>query len=366
MKQIIIAHLYQPSSAATNRILAFAKSFTELGKQVTLVLGSEDNAPLPVLNEVNIVEVKAPFHFLLVPTMSHVIKRLYSRNDTAIIVYGSPLMCLFLPNSQYNIFYECTEVPFYGHAKGWTNRFKESIKRCLSRRATGMFVISEALKGYFTKQGIKSITVINMFVDSTRFNIDIPKPDNKYIAYCGTVSLFKDGVDCLIKAFQIFFLTHPNYRLLIIGKFQDDEAERQVLKLTQELNLQDAIDYSGLIAPDMMPALLKSATMLALARPNNRQAQYGFPTKLGEYLATGNPVVVTDVGEIGLFLKDGVNCRMAEASNPKDFAEKMSWVAEHEEEARLLGEQGRLLTMSEFSALEQSRKALSFMESLMK
>ena len=47
--------------------------------------------------------------------------------------------------------------------------------------------------------------------------------------------------------------------------------------------------------------------MLVLARPDNIQAKGGFPTKLGEYLATGNPVVVTKVGEIPNYLIDGVN-----------------------------------------------------------
>ena len=86
--------------------------------------------------------------------------------------------------------------------------------------------------------------------------------------------------------------------------------------------------------------------------------------KLGEYLATGKPVVVTNVGEIGCFLEDGVNCRLPEAGEEKDFADKMIWVADHYEEALKLGAKGKELTQKEFSSIEQSKVALDFMESV--
>lgn len=364
IEKIIIAHLYNPGSAATNRIIAYSKSFKELGKETTLVLGCDKTIPLPKLEGVNVVGITALTHSLLWLKMAKEIKKYYT-NESAILVYGSPLLCMFLPKSKYNIFYECTEIPFYGKSKGLMNRLKEGVKRVLSQRATGMMVISEALKEYFISQGIQNITVVNMFVDAARFDIGCPVKKCKYIAYCGTVSPYKDGADILINAFAIFHKMHPDYSLKIIGKFENEESEKEVRSLAVELGIKENIDFTGMVLPDEMPQLLTGASMLALARPNNRQAQFGFPTKLGEYLATKNPVVVTNVGEIGLFLKDGVNCRMAEPDNPHDFAEKMSWVADHEEEAKLLGEQGRLLTQKEFSALEQSKRAFAFMSTIL-
>lgn len=361
LSHILIVHLFQPSSAATNRIIAYAKSFAELGKKVTLVLGCDYKSSLPVLENVEIICVTAPVHHLLVPKMSMEVKRHYT-TESAILVYGSPLLCLFLPKWRYNIFFECTEVPLYGKSKGFWLKLKESFKLRLTKRATGMFVISNALKAYFVQRGVKNISVINMFVDASRFDVDAPESVEKYIAYCGTVSPYKDGVDCLIKAFHLFHKSHKEYTLKIIGRFENENSEQEVRELVKSLGLDNAIVFTGLVSADDMPKLLKGAYMLALARPNNMQAQYGFPTKLGEYLATGKPVVVTKVGEIGDFLIDGANCRMAEPNNPQDFAEKMSWVAENEENALTLGEKGKQLTNKEFSSLEQCKKALDFMD----
>lgn len=361
LSHILIVHLFQPSSAATNRIIAYAKSIAELGKKVTLVLGCDYKSSLPVLENVEIICVTAPVHHLLVPKMSMEVKRHYT-TESAILVYGSPLLCLFLPKWRYNIFFECTEVPLYGKSKGFWLKLKESFKLHLAKRATGMFVISNALKEYFSQRGVKSIAVINMFVDASRFDIVVPDSEEKYIAYCGTISPFKDGVDCLIKAFHIFYESHNDYKLKVIGRFENNNSEQEVRALVKDFALDETIQFTGLVSPGDMPKLLKGAYMLALARPNNMQAQYGFPTKLGEYLATGKPVVVTKVGEIGDFLIDGVNCRMAEPNNPQDFAEKMSWVAENEEKALALGEKGKQLTNKEFSSLEQCKKALDFMD----
>lgn len=360
---IIIVHLYQLGTAATNRIVAYAKSFASFGQEVTLVLGSNQIKPLLELGRVDVKVVTAPCHSLLFPNMAKAVKRIYT-NNSSILVYGSPLLCLFLPKSRYRIFYECTEIPLYGRTKGEAIRIKEAFKMYLAKRASGMLVISQALRDFFYQKGIKNIEVVNMFVDATRFEIQDKEKSIKYIAYCGTVSPFKDGVDCLIKAFDIFHKKHSEYRLKIIGRFESPEAENVVRNLARDLGLSDCIDFTGIVMPDEMPELLQGASMLALARPNNLQAQFGFPTKLGEYLATGNPVVVTNVGEIGVFLHDGENCRMAKPGDAEDFAEKMIWVAENQEASKIIGTRGKELTRTEFSAIEQSKKALSFMNAI--
>ena len=360
---IIIAHLYKPGSAATNRILAYTKEFVGLGNNVYLVLGNESHNQRPIVEGATMVMVEVADHRKQTKELALAIKPLYQQGNSAIIVYGSPLLCWYLPKSRYNIFYECTEVPFYGRAKTIGSRIKERIKNYLAKRATGMLVISRALEQYFRGKGIKKVAIANMFVDAERFNgIESPE-DGKYVSYCGTISPFKDGVDCLIKAFALFHKAHPEYSLKIIGRFESNDAEITLRSLVKELGIQDSVCFTGMVKPEEMPRLLCGASMLVLARPDNEQAKYGFPTKLGEYLATGKPVVVTRVGEIGDYLYDGVNCRMVEPGNPDAFAAAMIWVADNYREAAMIGKNGQILTTTEFSSLEQSKKVISFIRS---
>ncbi len=364
-EHIIIAHLYQPGSAATNRILAYTLGFASQWVKVSLILGNQITYEAPTLDDegrIHVFMVQASHGYMLNRSIANKVKELYKGASTAILIYGTPALCWFLPKNRYNIFYECTEVPFYGRKKTLSSWVKEKIKVCLAKRATGMLVISKALVKYFKEQGIDNITVVNMFVDSSRFENVKTDTEEKYIAYCGTISPFKDGVDCLIKAFALFISKHPDYKLKLIGRFESADAEKTMMGLVESLNMANNVEFTGMVRPTDMPQLLCGAQMLALARPDNEQARYGFPTKIGEYLATGKPVVVTRVGEIGDFLKDGVNCRMSEPNNPESFADCMSWVVEHYEGALKIGEAGRQLTMNVFSSNIQSKKALAFMD----
>lgn len=104
-----------------------------------------------------------------------------------------------------------------------------------------------------------------------------------------------------------------------------------------------------------MPQILKNAAVLALDRPDSLQAQCGFPTKLGEYLLTENPVVVTKVGDIPLFLKDGETALIAEERDPQDFSSKLIWALQNPEEASKIGKAGALVAMREFNYLNETK-----------
>ena len=222
-------------------------------------------------------------------------------------------------------------------------------------------LISRNLIKYWGERGINNMELINMFVDTSRFEGLVKTSSEKYIGYCGLVSLHKDGVDDLIKAFSIFSSKHQEYKLKIIGPFQNNDVYETLKKMVNELDLKDKVLFTGAITPAQMPQLLYDAEILALARPSNLQAQYGFPTKLGEYLATGNPVCVTKVGEIPYFLQDGVNAFMAEPDNPKSFADALCRIADDIDKAREIALEGRKLVFDVFSAVTQAKKALDFM-----
>ena len=97
---------------------------------------------------------------------------------------------------------------------------------------------------------------------------------------------------------------------------------KKLKELCIKLNIMDEVIFTGKIQKDLMPDYLCNANVLCLARPNNIQAQGGFPTKLGKSLATGNPVVVTKVGEIPDYL-DEQSAYLACPGSVDDFANNL-------------------------------------------
>ena len=232
-------------------------------------------------------------------------------------------------------------------------------------KLSGLFVISNPLKQFFQQYGIPSskIHIINMTVDPSRF-LKIHKTNckDRYIAYCGTASNNKDGVDELIKAFAIVAQRISDVKLYIIGKTPSKKQKFGNMELVKSLSLKDKVVFTGIVKAVDMPQLLKNAEVLALDRPDNLQATYGFPTKLGEYLLTKNPVIITAVGDIPEFLKDGVSALIAKPSDAEDFSSKLIWALTHKDEAARIGREGCSVAMEHFNSFTEAQKIVEFLK----
>lgn len=365
---------YCPGEAWTNRILAYAKGFAEAGEEVMLyyiIADKQRTKPdinIPGVKVVNLWESDGFLakRFKAISFLKNLLRfpRMVKKGDK-FFVYGGyeyQLIMALKVKEKAKVFCEITEHPqIFG-----TSRFAKlanNRKIKMLKQLDGLFVISNSLKKYYIEQGIPEETthVINMFVDTTRFDIEKEDSEEKYIAYCGVVTYSKDGVDVLLKAFSIFSMTHSEYKLMIIGRGANNEEFSNINNLAKDLGIAEKVIFTGQVSHNLMPKLLKNASILALARPDSLQNKNGFPTKLGEYLATGNPVVVTSVGEIPNFLIDKENAILAKPGDSDDFATKLGWVADNYEKAKEIGNQGLLLSSEAFNYKVQSQKALLYM-----
>lgn len=369
---VILSRRYCPGQAWTNRTLAYAKGFAEFGKEVVIYYlipdkyRSEYHIDIPGVRVVDLWRTDGWIarHCRLFSFIKNLLKfKREVKCGDSVFFYGGYDYQLWLAmkiRRRAKIFCEVTEHPdINGTAKSKFNIV--NINEALMK-LDGLFVISNALKEYYAKIGvdIKRIHIINMFVDINRFEGIKKSRKEKYIAYCGAVSYDKDGVNILIEAFSKFLKTHSDYRLRIIGKGLTLDTISRLKLLAQDLGAKDAIDFTGPVLPEEMPQLLCDAMILALARPDNLQAKNGFPTKLGEYLATGNPVVVTAVGEIPCFIKHGENGFLS-APDSISFAEQLCYVADNYDDACKVGLKGRELAYNAFSYKTQSGIVLNIM-----
>jgi len=213
-------------------------------------------------------------------------------------------------------------------------------KKCL-KHAKGFITCSTFLENYYKQFTPVKVPFAKfpLFVDYNRFSQDnLPSLyDFKYIAYCGYMGDNKDGVSILIDAFKIIA---PLYKinLVLIGT-----AGENIMQELQDnaKELENRVVFTGHINHENMPQLLQAAEILVLSRPDNKQAEGGFPSKLGEYLATGKPVIVTKVGDIPSYIQDGINGFLAKPDSAEDFAEKIKNVLDDYENALQVGKQGQ-------------------------
>lgn len=363
----IVFSSYKPNEAPTNRVLAILRGLDELGLEAQFVL-LYPSSNCDKLNDVLLKNIKIKYLWEKRTWRNKIYKYLVSfidakrfaktlkEGDTVVLFGCSSYIPYFTKIRGVKVFQERTE-----HPRVNPSEIPLLQKRYLKHipNLDGMFVISNGLKRVMEDYAAKNVRVINMLVDSARFDGITKTTSEKYIAYCGTASNNKDGVDVLIKAFAIMAKKYSDVKLKIMGKAPTKDDESGNLKLVEELGIKGQVDFTGIIKAQDMPQMLKNATIVALARPDSLQARCGFPTKLGEYLLSENPVVVTKVGDIPLYLQDGVSALMVEPGDVEGFASKLIWALENPKEAKEIGLNGKQVALKEFNYKTEAQKIVN-------
>lgn len=369
---IIIGWKYGDNTATFQRMWGVAKSVAESGHHVCFVFlmtnnGEKNEEYIPNLECIYLWE-KCKFQnkwFCLLHSL-FCLFRILHKGDIVLYYTFFPVLFVIGMIPQLNLLIECNEYPpFTLKKKKWGHLYLKWYLH-LSRKAKQIFVISGKLRNYFISQGVRSdlIQILNMTVDIRRFERIQKQVSERYIAYCGSVTSFKDGVDILLKAFAIVVKKVPNLKLYILGNVVYDEDKRMFEQIIRDDKIGDKIYMPGSVSAEILPQYLKNAEILALARPDNVQAAYGFPTKLGEYLLTGNPVVVTRVGELDNFLVDRESCLFANPDSIEDFADKLQWLLMHPDEGRQIGKNGKRVAELNFNSRIEAQKIIRVLNTL--
>jgi len=231
----------------------------------------------------------------------------------------------------------------------------------------GIFCISKYLIEFYKVRGFneRKLFLVPSTVDTGRFGTQHSSQlPFKYILYCGTLTIKKDGIDILIAAFNKICEKYPFINLVLIGKGETFNNDEEILRdIVKNRKLEKRVIFLGQLSRTVVPAYLSNALTLTLARPRSIVADAGFPSKLTEYLATGMPVVVTAVGEIPFYLKDNENAFIVEPDSIDAFASKLDYVLTNYEYALSVGKKGQELTRTVFNYNYQAKRMLGFIKS---
>jgi glycosyltransferase involved in cell wall biosynthesis len=390
---IIADEPFPVGMAATNRIISISKGFIENGIRVkvicirtteTLEQGIVNKDASGVYNGIEYeyscgTTTRGDTFFqrrwlllkgLLRPFLS---LRQCKKHDIVMAYLDHPffLFLYFIGAKFFGMLYvqDKSEYPFVLHR---TSLFGRIYARFYTSWIYKMFdvvlVMTKPLESYFQLRvrTTAKLFLMPMTVESNRFSSgSVPrKENNRYIAYCGYLGGNKDGVSILIQSFAIVSKKISDVKLYIIGNSPDTDDLEKFKKLSSDLGMDGRIVFTGRVSRDEIPAYLVHASVLALARPSSLQSEGGFPSKLGEYLSTGNPVVVTSVGDIPFFLQDSVNAFVSVPDSAEAFAEKLEDALTNTEKARIIGLKGRQTAFDNFDYKVQAKRLVEFLRTV--
>lgn len=379
---------FPEGNAATNRVYAYAKGFSEKGIKVHVIcFGNEYDSvadgmidgfyfyhPFGQRKRSKYFIIRRWQKFLKYYKTFTLIRNINKKDKIiAFICYTHLLLTqlfafILTGFVKTNMILERSEHPFRNYQGSFLRKIRGGIRINLEIKFSNyFFCISQYLINFYQIRGISpnKILLVPSTVDAERFNISSKSPFNfQYILYCGSLVRSKDGIDILIESFSKISEKFPNINLVLIGKGDTNKEEVILKDLVVRLNIYERVFFLGYLPRKDIPAFINNAKILALARPKSIVADAGFPSKLTEYLSTAIPVVVTEVGDIPFYLKDNENAFLSKPSNVEVFAEKLDFVLSNYAFAKGVALKGKELTDTVFNYKYQAKRIIEFINSI--
>lgn len=173
-----------------------------------------------------------------------------------------------------------------------------------------------AADGYITTTGVLATELKERFGDRPLLatipnGVRLPEPrrlqpagrvEPPVVAYTGHLYPWK-GVDVLIRALSQL----PAVQGLIVGGFSGEPDLDRAKRLANDLGLGDRVRFTGQVEPSRVASLVADAAVVVVPTVATASARYTSPLKLFEYLASGRPVIASDLPPIREVVRDGEN-----------------------------------------------------------
>lgn len=391
-KLIVVGSLNYPSgSAPTNRIHLYCKAINIAGGSSLVIsldapfnesqpfkyVGNYEGVPYCYTRKTfirkdgflkrNLDRIKGLINAL------GVINKRQKRDKSIVVLFFSLLppeemaITLFLKVLKVKIIKESNEAPEYilrgkRHIK-WHTFLLKNFKL---KRYHGNIIISDYLWRFYSEiYPIQRMIKIPILVDLERFNVTegVIRANKKNITYIGFIGGTKDGLDDLIESIAIVARTRSDFTLNLVGSGFHGDLER-IIKKVDSLNMSETIQILGHKGNTEIPLILAKSDYLILTRPDNTQAKAGFPTKLGEYLASKKPVLITKTGEVINYLTDNKSAYLMEPGDIKGIAEKIIYALD-DKNAAAIGMEGFKIAEQNFDYRLYSTELLNFFKQVL-
>lgn len=341
MKLCYLANLRMPTEKAHGlQVANMCQAFADTGVEVTLVvpkrrnpLDKEDSyryygvrnnfniVQLPVLDLVGIIPKLGFWVELLTFYMAS--RRHLKKNYYDIVYTREPVLAFRLPQAVLEI-HTLSQKPRWIDRRVWSK-----VRRIVA--------VTGHLKRQLEEWGVNDgkVLVAHDGVDIKRFG----KPQEKrevrkrlglsqerlifgYVGMLKTMGMEK-GITTALEALRS--LT-GNFAFLVVGGAPEDiEHYKQEAK---HLKLNDRVIFSGRVPHTTVPDFLQACDILIAPFPDNRHYRYYMsPLKIFEYMASGRPIVASELPSLREILNEN-NCRFIMPTDSHDLAEKINELAE--------------------------------------
>lgn len=291
--------------------------------------------------------------YLLFKKLAGVRFVLYSRDELSTLLLTLASRLVHIP-----LFYESHVFP----------NSTPATRLSLYSKLSGLVTITHHLKALYAAEGINPEKILvapdgvdlNLFTDRSskeeaRQQLGLPL-SKSLIVYTGHLFRWKGVYELAESALHLSNGTDVQV-ILVGGRPADVDQLRSFLDERDLVN----VCTLGYAPPTEVPRYLAAADVLILPNSGKREISrlYTSPLKLFEYMASGRPIVATDLPSVREILQNGRNAVLVEPDNPEALAEGIEVVLQDPQLADAIATQA-LKDVTHYTWENRAKRVLQF------
>ena len=195
---------------------------------------------------------------------------------------------------------------------------------------------------------------------------EFPKPSSQFandtpltFVYVGGISIARGALQMVHAAGEI---REQGASVSLLGPFTTPGLESRL----SSMPAWDHVDYQGVASREQVTkALSDSYAGLVLLHPSP-QYKTAYPVKLFEYMASGLPVIASDLPLMRKIVNEHRCGLLVDPIDLGAIVESMKWLLAHPEEARAMGLRGRLAVETMYNWKPEAAKLLALYRQLLR
>lgn len=381
---------YPSGLAAAQRIRMIARAIAEAGASVSIRVGGFHRAGAPLVSEAEGVCDGVPFRHLCARTQVRPTKLGRVCDRVAVAFRAARELSFAQRAGQVHVVYFYTSVlslDWERFVVGWTARRagvpiiidlceapwslharRSLLAQCVSPfwGSDGAIVISQFLAEWAREESRRlarevSLLQVPILVDLYECPPEFGAGGEQKVVFAGAPA-YDQTIRFVVEAMAPVWGRYPGCELWITGTAPGTPDYSTLEKWLQAVRPKGSVRLAGLLPRKSLLELYRQANALLIPLFADVRSIARFPTKIGEYLASGRPVVTSCVGEIPSFFQDGVNACVATPGDPGSFGERIVRVIGNPSWAAEVGRKGWETARQHFHYSVHGARLLAFFE----
>ncbi|MFA6101892.1 MAG: glycosyltransferase family 4 protein [Victivallaceae bacterium] len=228
--------------------------------------------------------------------------------------------------------------------------------------ADGVICISSFLADWVRQENTRTgrnvaLLEIPILTDVNEFAHVTASPPGKTVLFAGSPA-YDETLRFLLAAMETVWASHPDCNLVITGGATESTPGTMVKKGNTRIR------YAGFLKRSALLQEYSASSVLAIPMFDDVRSNARFPTKLGEYLASGRPVVTNQVGEIARYLENDVNACVTPPGDAIAFAKSICRRLDDQAGSQVIGMNGRRVAQQHFHYANYGARLCEFFSSM--